>query len=75
MDLLIAEGLRPPALSVIDDEVDRLGALICTYLQSGEPHAKADIITEYFECDWGSCIRYHIVCSVVVRRSLLPSTV
>jgi len=38
LDLLIAEGLRPD-LSVIDDEAVR--ALICTYLQAGEPYAKA----------------------------------
>jgi hypothetical protein len=34
LDLLIEEGLRPD-LSVIDDEAIR--ALICTYLQAGEP--------------------------------------
>ena len=39
LDLLIAEGLRPD-LSVIDDEAVR--ALIFTYLQAGEPSAKAD---------------------------------
>ncbi len=37
LDLLIANGLRPD-LSVIDDEAVR--ALICTYLQAGEPCAK-----------------------------------
>ena len=37
LDSLIAEGLRPD-LSVIDDEAVR--ALISTYLQAGEPHAK-----------------------------------
>ena len=35
LELLIAEGLRPD-LSVIDDEAVR--AMICTYLQAGEPH-------------------------------------
>ena len=38
LDLLIANGLRPD-LSAIDDEAVR--ALICTYLQAGEPYTKA----------------------------------
>ena len=37
LDRLIADGLRPD-LSVIDDEAVR--ALISTYLEAGEPHAK-----------------------------------
>jgi len=37
LDLLIANGLRPD-LSVIDDEDVR--ALICKYLQAGEPYTK-----------------------------------
>ena len=36
LDFLIADGLRPD-LSIIDDEAVR--ALICKYLQAGEPHA------------------------------------
>jgi serine/threonine protein kinase len=49
LDLLIADGLRPD-LSVIDDEAVR--ALICKYLQAGEPYAKDNSVRGFVSSNY-----------------------